>query len=329
MVKWLSAFILLWASVVQAAVPVTSAPLKQLVIYPERSAPAQVESLNDSRLSAQVSALIQSIPVRVGDRIEGGQLLVQLDCREYRARRDSQRSIRQQFKSQLKLAESQLERSLSLRQRNGISEEKVEQRETELNVLRAQAASQQEQLNEAQLQVERCRILAPYTGVVRERLASVGELAAPGTPLLVLQQLDEVEVVAEIRAGQLNPSPQQWLFVYQRQRYPLLLRRQLPLIDPQSRTQQLRLEFSAQQAPPGASGRLQWRDPTPHLPADLLLRRGGTLGVMLLDDDKARFAELPTAIEGQPVAVDLPEESRVIIEGRQALVDGDAVVESN
>ena len=39
---------------------------------------------------------------------------------------------------------------------------------------------------QANLQVRRCTVLAPFTGVITKRLASEGELATPGTPLLQL-----------------------------------------------------------------------------------------------------------------------------------------------
>ncbi|MEH6472808.1 MAG: efflux RND transporter periplasmic adaptor subunit [Halopseudomonas sp.] len=300
----------------------------QLLIYPKQSAPAVVESLNRSRLSAQLSAVIKSMPVRVGDLVEVGQLLVLLDCREYVAQRDSQLSIRQQYKLQLKLAESQLQRSLNLRQSNSISEEKVELSETELNVLRAQAASQQQQLNQAQLLVERCRVVAPYAGVVRQRLANRGELASIGTALLELQQLDQLEVVAQLRPTQAEQLPGELMFDYRGQQYPLVVRRALPLLDESSRTQQLRLQFRDRSVPPGVSGRISWRSKKGYLPADLLIRRAGQLGVMLLDGDQAVFHRLDTAIEGQPVLIELPLDKRLVVEGRQGLQAGDLVLES-
>ncbi len=91
-----------------AAVTVSIKPLSQLLSYPEYNAPAQVHSLNTSRVSAQVSTRIDKINVRVGDQVDAGQLLVELDCREYLAQREAQRAIRKQYQSQLKLAVSRL-----------------------------------------------------------------------------------------------------------------------------------------------------------------------------------------------------------------------------
>ena len=97
------------------------------------------------------------------------------------------------------------------------------------------------------------------------------------------------------------------------------------MVDPATRTVEVRLEFSGEMAPSGASGRLVWRNAGSYLPAELTVRRGGTLGVFLLRDGKAAFQPLESALEGQPARVDLAGEVSIIVEGRQRLQEGDAV----
>jgi multidrug resistance efflux pump len=75
-----------------------------------------------------------------------------------------------QLEAQHRLAASQLERARSLRERRGASQEDVEQRETELLGLDAQLASQREGIVQAQLNVDRCAIRAPYRAAVTARL---------------------------------------------------------------------------------------------------------------------------------------------------------------
>ena len=54
------------------------------------------------------------------------------------------------------------------------------------------------------LAVARTVIRAPYAGVVRERLAAVGDVAAPGTPLLSLAASADAEVHARVPAVQVD-----------------------------------------------------------------------------------------------------------------------------
>ncbi len=324
-----TAALVLTGSLAGAATSVSVRPLSELLMHPLQSAPASVQSLNDSRISAQLLATIAAIDVRVGDRVTAGQRLLRLDCRSHRAELLSQQSLLAELQSQLKFADAQLQRARALRAQRNISDEQVEQRQTELGVLTARIGVQQQRIVQAKIQVERCQIDAPFDGVILERLAHVGELAEPGSRLLRLQQLDALEVTAQLRPEQHPQDSKELYFDYRGQRFPVTLRRLLPVLDGRTRSREARFEFSGAAAPPGAAGRLNWRATAGYLPAHLLVQRSvdgdPRLGVLLLEAGRARFHPLPEAIEGQDVQVRLATDSLVIVEGRHGLGDGDSV----
>jgi hypothetical protein len=143
-----------------------------------------------------------------------------------------------------------------------------------------------------------------------------------------LVQLDEAEVSAQVRPAEADEGAQAQSihFSYLGRRYPLKLLRATPLVNPRTRTIEVRLGFTEEAAPPGASGRIHWRSGFSYVPAELLVRRNGQLGVFLDNDNHARFHPLPGALEGQPARSDLPEEAWIIVEGRHSLQDGSNVV---
>lgn len=292
---------------------ITSQALSDLIIYPEHSAPASVVSVNDSRLSAQISAPITHFAVQVGDTVEKGATLVSLDCRDYQLAR--QRAV-----SRWTLTKQQLGRASVLRKKNNISQEALDQRKNEYED--ADFARKQAVLNE-----QRCVISAPFDGIVLERLAGEGELASPGTVLLRLLDRSRIEVSAQVpvdQVGQLSGARALY-FATNHQRWPLALRVSTPAINTQARNREVRLHFSQDQAMPGAAGRLLWQSAQAHLPAEMLTQRDEHLGVFVLKDGHARFEILPDALEGRPARVDLPLDSAIIVQGRQALNDGDSV----
>jgi RND family efflux transporter MFP subunit len=314
-----------WASA--AEIPVTVAPLSRLIIHPERSAPASVESVNNADLSAEISARVQAIPVRVGDVVDAGEILVELDCRDYASRLAAQQATLIQLQSQQELATSQLGRAQNLKRERNISEEEVDRRNTELAALDAQLRAQTEAIRQAELNVERCTLRAPFRAAVTARLTDVGTLANPGSPLVRLAQLDELEVSSRVRPDEATEGAEadRLEFLYLGRRHLLKVRRILPVVDPVTRTVEIRLEFVGEAAPSGASGRLIWRSARSYLPPDLPVRRGGVLGVFVLSEGKAAFRPLEGALEGQPARVDLPADSLIILEGRQRLQDGSTV----
>jgi len=323
----LAGVLMLAAGAAQGAMPITSAPLSTLLTQPVRSAPAQVQSLNDSQISAEIQARIDQIPVRVGDAVSKGDLLVELDCRPYRSRLAAQQATEHQTEARRQLAVSQLARARSLRKQRNISEEQLEQRQTDVATLSADSAAQKEAVRQAELAVDHCEIRAPFDAVVAERQGEVGALAMPGTPLIRVVQTSDLEVSAQLTPAEAREvqGAERLELVFDGQRRRLRLRRLVSVVDPRSQTQDARLVLTDGDAPAGAAGRLEWLAPGAFVPADLLVRRQGVLGVFSVEDGRARFHPVPDALEGQPARIELPADTPIVVEGRQALRDGEAV----
>lgn len=311
--------------------PVRTQPLGSLLTPQSYSAPATVRPFNRPQLAAEVTGQILRMPVRVGEEVKAGQVLVELDCRVHEQREKTASAAVSRARSQLQFASAQLERAQNLKRKSSISEEVLDQRRTELAAARADLQTQLAQQELAVIDVQRCRVSAPFDALVAQRLGSEGSLANPGTPLLELVQTTQLEVSAELRAREADTlaNAEQPYFSHLGIRYPLTLRALPPLIDERTRTREARLTFNDAQAPVGAAGRLRWTSRERMLPAQFLVRRNGKLGIFLMGTDdqkgKAVFLELTQAIEGQPAQVQLDEHRLLITEGRQRLNHGDPV----
>ena len=313
------------------AVPVGSVPLSEVAFAPTHDAPARVVARNESRLSAEISAVVQELLVDVGDRVSLGARLVELDCRSFRL--DSRRASAElaALEAQTDLARRRLERARRLRETETVSEELLDQREGEWATLSAQVLGARAAVEDAGLQVKRCTMQAPFHGVVTARSAQLGELTQPGTPLLTLVELGDSYVAAQVtleQAGQLEVA-QDLRFVWSEGEVPLKLVHLLPVVKRETRTREARLDPAAAGALPGTAGRLFWTAPGLALPAELLVRREGNLGVFVLEESggglRARFHAIPGAEEGRPVRMELPGTTRLVTEGRLSLRDGDEV----
>lgn len=309
------------------APPVTYRTLAELALYPERDAPAAAQSLNETRLSAEVSAAIVDVPARVGQTVAAGSIVVRLDARDFELAVARSQAGLDSAQARLRLAESQLKRARELQGRNFISPDALHQRETEVDVLRAEVQLQRTQLDTAKRNLAKTSIRAPFRAIVRTRDAHVGTLAVPGTPLLTLIDADRIEVAAQVQVKDIAPlqAARETSLHAHGTAYPLKLLRVSPAINRESRNVEVRLGFIGSTAPAGADGRIVWRDHRPHVPAELVVRREGRLGIFLVNSETARFMPLHEAQEGRPAAVDLPLETRIVTDGRFALRDGQAV----
>ncbi len=305
---------------------VRATPLEQLLMPSEISAPATVVSLGDSRLSAEINALIAELPVRVGEIVEPGGVLARLDCGDYQLAMIELEAMVKGTEARLVFARAQLQRVRSLKAKQTVSQEVLDQRESELADLVAELNRRNAQLGMARRKIDKCQLKAPFRAAVVERLASVGEYATPGKILLRVLDVSNLEVSAHVIAGDAASleGASRILFRQGGMDYPVTVRALAPLIDPLTRTRELRLLFQGDTALPGATGRLVWSN-GPMLPADFLVRRGSTLGVLIADGNKARFHPVPGAREGRPAPVNLAPEALIITDGRFALESGDAI----
>lgn len=302
---------------------VSTQALRELVVYPELSAQAQVTSRNISKISAEISARIESLPVETGQRIPPGKIVARLDCRDAQIALQQAQAQLATAEARLKLAVQQLQRNEGLAARNFISGDALDQRRTEVEVIRAEVRLTRAQVDAARRNASKCVIVSPFAAVVEAKLASAGELASPGTPLLTLWDISGLEVSAAVQHKDVDSLTTAKAIVLEtpEARYPLRLKRISPAMDTTARTREARLGFSGDIAPPGASGRLRWQSPLPHVPAEYVVQRSGQYGVFVAEGDKARFVPLADAQEGRPARIDLPLDSRMIVEGRFAVQD--------
>lgn len=305
---------------------VTYRRFADVAVYPERDAAATAQSLNETRLSAEVSATVIAVPAQVGETVARGAVLIRLDARDFELAAARAQAGLESAQAKLKQAESQLKRARDLQARNFISPEGLLQRETEVDVLRAEVKLQRNQLDTARRNLAKTTIRAPFRATVKAREADVGELAAPGTPLLTLIDVERIEVAAQVQVkdtASLQAAREIALQAHGTA-YPLKLLRVSPAINRESRNVEARLAFAGKPAPAGADGRIVWRDHRPHVPAELLVRREGKLGVFVLNSEQPRFTPLPEAQEGRPAIADLALDTRIVIDGRFSLREGSA-----
>ena len=151
--------------------------------------------------AAQVMGNVVALNVREGDRVRRGQVLVVIDDSQPRAAVDrAQASVLAAEKeivaaqSDAMLAESTLKRYDTLWQKNSVSAQEFDEVKARSQAARARlelARAGRDQaaaaLTEARVHLAYTRIRAPFDGVITEKKTEVGAVAAPGTPLLTIE----------------------------------------------------------------------------------------------------------------------------------------------
>jgi RND family efflux transporter MFP subunit len=293
-------------------------PLREIAVFPERSAQAQVVSLNESKVAAEISARIINLAAEPGQQLARGALIAQLDCHDYDLASERAEAAKKASEARARLADLQHARAQKLAADGFISKDGMDIRSAELEASRAEVAVNAAALKTARAAQAKCVVRAPFPAIVLERLAQEGEIALPGAPLVSLLDSSRIEVRAEVQEADVAglKSARQIAFLDADTRYPLRLLRLSPARLKASRLTEARLRFTSAAAAPGSSARVVWANPEMHLPAALLVRRQSRLGVFVASDQSVRFHPLPNAQEGRPAKAEgLLGDSRIVVRG--------------
>ena len=150
-------------------------------------------------IEAKVSGKIEKLLVAPGQQVKAGDLLAQLDAREIQAKLDQALALREQATRDLERARKLFEQKITS--------------QAEFDTVLARERVAAGAVTETQTALGYTKIVAPFDGVVTRKLADVGDLAAPGKPILEMEdpaafrfEADVPEaLMSEIKIGEKLP----------------------------------------------------------------------------------------------------------------------------
>jgi RND family efflux transporter MFP subunit len=159
----------------------------------------QFSAIDRVELRAQVGGTLTEIHFQDGQIVHKGDLLFVIDPRPYEIKLAEAKAQLQTAIARMALAKSQLVRAQSLRRSEFGTQETVDQRTNEQDAAKAAVEDAKARIRDAQLDLEYCRVAAPFTGRIGARQVSIGGLIAggraatsPTTLLATLVSLDPI-----------------------------------------------------------------------------------------------------------------------------------------
>lgn len=317
---------------------------------------AEIVTARDGAVASRIAGNVESIHVLAGTQVDQGELLVNLDTELLNIRLTQAQAQMAEATASLETARLRIDRTSIVFARfeallgsAAFSQGRFDEAEADLLEARSQlteATARQKsvevQVAEAQYQLERSKIIAPFSGVVIEVRTIPGAYIQAGTPVVRLLDVDSFEVEASVPArfiASLSPGQQMQASLETGDVITLELRAILPIENTSTRTRSVRFAASGLgeiantavgqsvtvQIPIGAAREVL------SVPKDALVQARGGWTVFVADEGKAqpRPVEIGVALGNQyEVLNGLAPGDQVVVRGNERLRPGQDIMPS-
>ena len=287
-----------------------------------------VVAQRSSALGFETGGRITTVNADVGDQVNEGDLIARLDTRALNARLRAAQAQIAEAEAAVQLAETTRDRQAFLIERELLSPQSYDEVQSQVDAASARLAAAQAQAQTLNVQIELAAVRAPFAGVITQRHADEGVIAAPGQPILEL-----VETTApEVRMG--LPSDiasrlvvgDDYSISIQGQAHRAVLKARTGVIEASGRTVTVVFDLpDAAGVSPGATARLNLSEQLDQqgfwIPISALTEASRGLWAVYVVDEAANGED---QIGRQLVDIVYSEAERVFVRG--ALQDGDLFV---
>lgn len=294
-----------------------------------------VISRNDSRISAETDGRLTWV-ADVGTNIAFGEPIATIDDTDLRLdQRDSEAQL-ESLKAQRRYQTANLERLQRLASNNNASVNDIDEAQSTLDMTDQAIRRAEVAIDQIQRRIEQTRVVAPFAGVVVERLVQVGEFVNRGAQVARLVDTENREIRAR---APLNIAPflREGMEVSVEHRGAESLSpvaRIIPVGDERSRMFEVRIAAQDPSWVVGSPLRVALPNGDPRellaIPRDALVLRGSEVFVLRVNQENTvEKVSVNTGIGLGPlieVIGDLVEGDRVVTRGAERLQPGQAVV---
>jgi RND family efflux transporter MFP subunit len=300
-----------------------------------------VEANRVAAVSSRVMATVTAVKVQAGDSVKRGQVLVEIDPDTARAQEAQARGALAQAQAALQLSQRNLERFKALHEKNAASQLELDM--AQMHFEQAQGAVNQAQgaVDAAASVAKESTVVSPFDGHVVAKMAEVGDLAAPGRPLMTVESATgrrlalavPESVAGSIKVGQtmdvtIDSMPQLGTVAGR-------VEEKTPGADPASHTFVVKVGLEGAEVPSGVAGRAGVTTGTREavaVPRDAVVSHGGVELVVVRDADgkaRSRAVTVGEGLDGGRVEIlsGLDGDETVLVGLSQAPADGAPVEE--
>ena len=187
------------------ALTVTTAQPQRTAVPLRLAANGNVAAWQEASIGAESNGLrLTDVRVNVGDVVKAGQVLATFAAETVQADVAQVRASLLEAQANAAEAAANAERARSLQATGALSQQQIQQYTTAEKTAQARVEAAQATLNAQQLRLKHTQVLAPDSGVISARTATVGAVVGAGTELFRMVRKGRLEWRAEVTSTELR-----------------------------------------------------------------------------------------------------------------------------
>jgi RND family efflux transporter MFP subunit len=328
-------------------------PAKLFTVRPSgegvvRVFPGQVQAARRVPLAFRVGGPVVELAVSKGQRVAKGELLANVDPRDYRIQVKNLEAKLAEKRAQLDQVTEEYQRVRGLYQHDNASKSDFDRARAAVDVGKAQVESTEASLSASRLALSDTALEAPFDGVVADRLVDTYQVVSAGQPVLLFQDMRGLEVVIAVPEREVTAltrtAPRAILVRFDAlptEEFPATVREFATETDPQTQTFPVTLRIEQPPATdllPGMTASVSWFTangndqghpmvvPLPSIVSD----ENGETYVWRVDAASMRVGRTPVAtgtltVDGIEIHSGLEVGDRILAAGVNFVTDGQLV----
>ena len=160
--------------------------------------PGSVVPDQKAQIASRIMGYIEDLGVKVGDKVNRGDLLFSIDSGDISSKISQAQSAFQQARAALEDASADYQRFTRLYKDNAVSKQQFDKIRLQHSVAKENLSAARAGLKQARDQLNYANVKAPFDGVIVQKMATAGSLAAPGNPVVVMENLSSLSVQTQV-----------------------------------------------------------------------------------------------------------------------------------
>ena len=162
------------------------------------STPGSVVAEQQAQIASRIMGFIRKINVDIGQHVGAGQQLLTIDPADIQGQVDLSKANVAQAEAALADAKNDYQRFGDLYREQAIPKAQWDKVRLQYELARQQEIAAKAGQVTAGSQMRYATLKAPFAGIITQKMANAGDLAAPGKPLMTLENPDTLQVQTQV-----------------------------------------------------------------------------------------------------------------------------------